>query len=157
VSATSAEAAKAAALAVRQHVKDAGARERRGYLAETEKYLKKNKDGQPSAICAAIKILGYLEDVVDGKRFMDIARKATRIKPVVLLKSGGTEAGARAASSRLPIWYEQTIRSGLDAEVPRERVNGRRRLTSNRRPRLTRGPGCFPYDLGLDRQSRCGV
>jgi acetyltransferase len=44
-------------------------------------------------------ILGYLEDVVDGKRFMDIARKATRIKPVVLLKSGGTEAGARAASS----------------------------------------------------------
>jgi acetyl coenzyme A synthetase (ADP forming)-like protein len=44
-------------------------------------------------------ILGYLEDVVDGKRFMDIAHKATRIKPVVLLKSGGTEAGARAASS----------------------------------------------------------
>ena len=44
-------------------------------------------------------ILGYLEDVVDGKLFMDIARKATRIKPVVLLKSGGTEAGARAASS----------------------------------------------------------
>jgi acetyl coenzyme A synthetase (ADP forming)-like protein len=44
-------------------------------------------------------ILGYIEDVVDGKRFMAIARKATRIKPVVLLKSGGTEAGARAASS----------------------------------------------------------
>jgi len=44
-------------------------------------------------------ILGYLEDVVDGKRFMDIAHKATRVKPVVLLKSGGTEAGARAASS----------------------------------------------------------
>ena len=44
-------------------------------------------------------ILGYLEDVVDGKRFMDVAHKATRIKPVVLLKSGGTEAGARAASS----------------------------------------------------------
>jgi acetyl coenzyme A synthetase (ADP forming)-like protein len=44
-------------------------------------------------------VLGYLEDVVDGKRFMDIAHKATRIKPVVLLKSGGTEAGARAASS----------------------------------------------------------
>jgi acetyltransferase len=44
-------------------------------------------------------ILGYIEDVVDGKRFMDIAQKATRVKPVVLLKSGGTEAGARAASS----------------------------------------------------------
>ena len=56
------EAAKAAALAVRQHVKDAGARERRSYLGETEKYLKKHKDASLSAVCAAIKILGYLED-----------------------------------------------------------------------------------------------
>ncbi len=44
-------------------------------------------------------ILGYIEDVVDGRRFMDVARKATKLKPIVLLKSGGTEAGARAASS----------------------------------------------------------
>jgi acetyl coenzyme A synthetase (ADP forming)-like protein len=44
-------------------------------------------------------ILGYLEDVVDGKRFMEVAKKATKAKPVILLKSGGTEAGARAASS----------------------------------------------------------
>jgi acetate---CoA ligase (ADP-forming) len=44
-------------------------------------------------------ILGYIEDVVDGRRFMDIARQATKLKPIVLLKSGGTEAGARAASS----------------------------------------------------------
>jgi len=44
-------------------------------------------------------ILGYIEDVVDGKRFMEIAAKATKIKPIVLIKSGGTEAGARAASS----------------------------------------------------------
>ncbi|MGE5174223.1 MAG: acetate--CoA ligase alpha subunit [Betaproteobacteria bacterium] len=44
-------------------------------------------------------ILGYIEDVVDGKRFMEVARKATKIKPIILVKSGGTEAGARAASS----------------------------------------------------------
>ncbi len=44
-------------------------------------------------------ILGYIEDVVDGKRFFDIAKKASRIKPVILVKSGGTQAGARAASS----------------------------------------------------------
>ncbi len=44
-------------------------------------------------------ILGYIEDVVDGKRFMEVAGSAARVKPVVLLKSGGTEAGARAASS----------------------------------------------------------
>jgi acetyltransferase len=44
-------------------------------------------------------ILGYIEDVVDGRRFIEIAQKATKVKPIVLLKSGGTEAGARAASS----------------------------------------------------------
>ncbi len=44
-------------------------------------------------------ILGYIEDVVDGKRFLSIAKKVTKTKPIILLKSGGTEAGARAASS----------------------------------------------------------
>jgi len=44
-------------------------------------------------------ILGYIEDVVDGRRFIEIAQKATKVKPIILLKSGGTDAGARAASS----------------------------------------------------------
>ncbi|MHB8880028.1 MAG: acetate--CoA ligase alpha subunit [Thermodesulfovibrionales bacterium] len=44
-------------------------------------------------------ILGYIEDVVDGKRFLETARKASKIKPIILVKSGGTQAGARAASS----------------------------------------------------------
>jgi acetyltransferase len=44
-------------------------------------------------------ILGYIEDVVDGRRFLQVAQKATKVKPLILLKSGGTEAGARAASS----------------------------------------------------------
>ena len=44
-------------------------------------------------------ILGYIEDVVSGTRFLKAASLATRVKPIVLLKSGGTEAGARAASS----------------------------------------------------------
>ncbi|HEX8948644.1 MAG TPA: acetate--CoA ligase family protein [Dissulfurispiraceae bacterium] len=44
-------------------------------------------------------ILGYIEDVVDGRRFLETARKATKAKPIILMKSGGTEAGARAASS----------------------------------------------------------
>ena len=44
-------------------------------------------------------ILGYIEDVVDGRRFIETAAKATKMKPIILLKSGGTEAGARAASS----------------------------------------------------------
>ena len=44
-------------------------------------------------------IMGYLEAVEDGTRFMEVARKVTRKKPIVLLKSGVTAAGARAASS----------------------------------------------------------
>jgi acetyltransferase len=44
-------------------------------------------------------ILGYIEDVIDGKRFLDVARKATKVKPIILIKAGGTAAGARAASS----------------------------------------------------------
>lgn len=44
-------------------------------------------------------IMGYLESVEDGRRFMEAAREVTRVKPVVLFKSGVTNAGARAASS----------------------------------------------------------
>lgn len=60
------EAAKAAALAVRQHVKDSGVRERRSYRVATEKFLDAQKKAKTStvatAIAAALKILGYLED-----------------------------------------------------------------------------------------------
>lgn len=44
-------------------------------------------------------ILGYIEDVVQGRRFLETARRATKVKPILLVKSGGTQAGARAASS----------------------------------------------------------
>ncbi len=41
----------------------------------------------------------YFEGVRDGRRFIDTAREVTRKKPVVVLKSGRTETGARAISS----------------------------------------------------------
>ncbi len=44
-------------------------------------------------------ILGYIEDVVEGGRFIKVARQCTGKKPIILIKSGGTQAGARAASS----------------------------------------------------------
>ncbi len=44
-------------------------------------------------------VLGYLEGIEDGRRFIDTAREVTRDTPVVLVKSGRTEAGAQAASS----------------------------------------------------------
>jgi acetyltransferase len=44
-------------------------------------------------------IVGYLESIDDGRRFMEVAREVTRETPVVAVKSGRTEAGAQAASS----------------------------------------------------------
>jgi len=44
-------------------------------------------------------ILMYLEDFGNPKRFIEITREITRTKPVVIVKSGRTGAGARAAAS----------------------------------------------------------
>jgi acetyltransferase len=41
----------------------------------------------------------HLEDVRDGKRFMEAARRLCARKPLVVLKAGRTEAGARASAS----------------------------------------------------------
>jgi acetyltransferase len=44
-------------------------------------------------------ILCYIEDVADGGRFLQVVSQATRKKPVIILKSGTSQAGAQAASS----------------------------------------------------------
>lgn len=77
LAASSGEAAKAAALAMRQRIREADARERKSYLGATEKFLaglgaprRKGKaapaaapdEGTIAAKAAALKILGYLED-----------------------------------------------------------------------------------------------
>lgn len=44
-------------------------------------------------------ILAYLEDIDDGQRFIETAREVTADTPIVVIKSGRTEAGAEAAAS----------------------------------------------------------
>ncbi|MBG0790065.1 MAG: acetate--CoA ligase family protein [Desulfovibrionaceae bacterium] len=44
-------------------------------------------------------ILGYLENVEHGEAFLNAARRACLNKPVIMIKSGTTAAGAKAASS----------------------------------------------------------
>jgi acetyltransferase len=44
-------------------------------------------------------IMAYLEGIVDGPRFMQVARELTREKPLIVIKSGTTSAGSRAVSS----------------------------------------------------------
>ncbi|MEL7645728.1 MAG: acetate--CoA ligase family protein [Anaerolineaceae bacterium] len=41
----------------------------------------------------------YLEGVQDGARFIEEARRVSRVKPIVMLKAGRNNAGARAVSS----------------------------------------------------------
>ncbi|WP_087035731.1 acetate--CoA ligase family protein [Thermococcus litoralis] len=41
----------------------------------------------------------YIEGVKDGRKFIEAAKRITKVKPVIALKSGRTEYGAKAASS----------------------------------------------------------
>jgi len=59
--------------------------------ADMLEYL--NKDDQTSVI------LGYIENVGHGEAFLKAARKTSLNKPVIMIKSGTTAAGAKAASS----------------------------------------------------------
>jgi acetate---CoA ligase (ADP-forming) len=44
-------------------------------------------------------IIMYLEGIDYGQRFLEVARKVTPLKPIIALKMGVTEAGAKAAAS----------------------------------------------------------
>jgi acetyl coenzyme A synthetase (ADP forming)-like protein len=44
-------------------------------------------------------IVAYIEAIGDGQQFMTLAEEVSRVKPVILVKSGTTAAGAKAAAS----------------------------------------------------------
>ncbi|MBM7854407.1 acetyltransferase [Desulfohalotomaculum tongense] len=44
-------------------------------------------------------ILAYIEDVAHGEKFLEVAKRASAKKPVIIFKSGTSQAGAQAASS----------------------------------------------------------
>jgi HEAT repeat protein len=72
-----AAAAKAAAIAVRQRVKDADARQRRTYFAQVQKFLEKTakQSGSAGATAAGAKILGYLEDERGAPLLIELTRR----------------------------------------------------------------------------------
>ena len=61
-------------------------------------------------------IIGYLEGISSGRDFIDTAREVTQDTPIVLVKSGRTDAGAQAASSHTGTiaGSEQAYEAGLD-------------------------------------------
>jgi len=60
-------------------------------LSEFLLWLKKDKETKAIAL--------YLEGLKDGKRFMKVAKEVSKIKPIVALKAGKSQAGAKAVSS----------------------------------------------------------
>jgi len=44
-------------------------------------------------------IVAYVEAIKDGQLFMKVAEETARVKPIIIVKSGTTAAGAKAASS----------------------------------------------------------
>jgi hypothetical protein len=84
---TDAEAARAAALAVRQRVKDTAPREKAGYLAQVTKLVRAkgapNKKGfNPALVAGGLKILGYLEDPAALPTLLSFARDKRQPAPV---------------------------------------------------------------------------
>ena len=61
-------------------------------------------------------ILGYLEGIDDGEEFIRTARETTQETPIVLVKSGRTEAGASAAASHTGTMAgsEEAYEAGLE-------------------------------------------
>lgn len=59
--------------------------------AEVLDYLR--EDDRTDVVCV------FTESLVDGRAFLDAARRTTRVKPVIVAAVGRSEAGARAAAS----------------------------------------------------------
>jgi len=65
----------------------------KGDLTETDFIENVAADSQTNVI------LCYIEDVENGRQFLKVARRASRKKPIIILKSGTSQAGAQAATS----------------------------------------------------------
>jgi acyl-CoA synthetase (NDP forming) len=65
-----------------------------GVLADASDYLEYMRDDPDTTVIAA-----YIEGVRDGRRFFEVLRQTTAIKPVILWKGGISEAGQRAIFS----------------------------------------------------------
>ena len=51
--------------------------------------------GDPNTAC----IMAYVEGIDEGRRFLEVAKRTTAVKPVVVLRGGLTESGSKAAAS----------------------------------------------------------
>ncbi|SEM51629.1 Acyl-CoA synthetase (NDP forming) [Syntrophus gentianae] len=65
-------------------------------------------------------VMMYVEGIDDGQRFLEIARRTTAVKPVVVIRAGLTEFGSKAAASHTgalagsaAVWEAAARRAGV--------------------------------------------
>ncbi len=65
-------------------------------------------------------VMMYVEGIEDGQRFLDVARRTTAVKPVVVIRAGLTEFGSKAAASHTgalagsaAVWEAAARRAGV--------------------------------------------
>ena len=118
-----AEAARTAALAVRQRIKESTPRERSATFAQIEKLLATRKPPpSPGQTAAALKILGYLEDPAAVPLLLDYARdarapEAVRQEALIALRftaATGPAAG-RVAAALLDVGEKAPLALGRTA------------------------------------------
>jgi len=88
-------------------------------------------------------ISAYIEDIKNGKKFLEAVKKATEKKPVVILKGGRTEVGAKAASShtgamagRQDIWSAAMKQTGcIQADTFEQLIDVVMLASSNKVPK----------------------
>ena len=76
-------------------------------------------------------ILMYIEGVKDGRRFFDVLRRTTPVKPVIIMKGGKGQAGARATASHTAslagstqVWQAMVAQAGaVSVETPDELID----------------------------------
>jgi acyl-CoA synthetase (NDP forming) len=60
-------------------------------VADYMEYLARDEDTRAMVF--------YIEGVPEGRRFLEVAREATKVKPVIVYKAGKTDVGSRATQS----------------------------------------------------------
>ena len=147
------DAARAAALAVRQRIKEAGAREKSSYLTQVTKLLRtkgkgKGKPGpSPALLGGALKILGYLEDAAaiptllafagDGRKPNPVREEAiVALRFVARAATGARVAGAliELAERGAPELARASLYTLASLEIPPALAPRLRRLALGREP-----------------------
>jgi len=114
-------------------------------------------------------IAAYIEGVKDGHRFFQVLREVVKVKPVILLRGGRTDAGVRATASHTgAISTKDTIWDALFKQTGATSTDSIEELIDtlvaflcippprDRRVALI-GPGGGPNVLGTDHFARAGL